>query len=113
MAQFCRTRGSFSTVEMAHFLRDGGSPSTVHVALFNRNNGSLRPQYSFKRSNDLAAADGPDGDDKKYIRTQLTTEMYTAFARLAEEWGSTTSIVLRRLMLLYISGEIEREAIWY
>jgi hypothetical protein len=39
--------------------------------------------------------------------------MYTAFARLAEEWGSTTATVLRRLMLLYISGEIEREAIWY
>jgi hypothetical protein len=43
----------------------------------------------------------------------LSPEVYAAFARLAEEWGSTTSIVLRRLMLLYISGEIEREAIWY
>jgi hypothetical protein len=67
----------------------------------------------FRRSNELTATDGPEGNDKKYIRTQLSSEMYTAFARLAEEWGSTTATVLRRLMLLYISGEIEREAIWY
>jgi hypothetical protein len=75
--------------------------------------GKIEWMELFRRSNELSAADGPDGDDKKYIRTQLTSEMYTAFARLAEEWGSTTSIVLRRLMLLYIAGKIEREAIWY
>ena len=43
--------------------------------------------------------------------TQLTPELYTAFARLAEEWGSTTNIILRRLMLLYSMGKIERHAI--
>jgi hypothetical protein len=67
----------------------------------------------FQQSNELSATDGPETKDKKYIRTQLNTETYAAFSRLAEEWGTTTSIVLRRLMLLYISGKIEREAIWY
>jgi hypothetical protein len=67
----------------------------------------------FQQSNELSAADGPETKDKKYIRTQLGTEVYAAFSKLAEEWGTTTSIVLRRLMLLYISGKIEREAIWY
>jgi hypothetical protein len=75
--------------------------------------GKIEWMELFRRSNQLCAADVPDGDDKKFIRTQLNPEVYGAFARLAEEWGSTTSIVLRRLMLLYISGEIEREAIWY
>jgi hypothetical protein len=67
----------------------------------------------FKQSNDLAGADGPDGDDRKFIRTQLNPELSSAFAQLAEEWGSTTGIVLRRLMLLYIFGKIPRDAIWY
>lgn len=75
--------------------------------------GKIEWMELFRKSNELSSADVLDGDDRKYIRTQLPSEMYTAFARLAEEWGSTTSIVLRRLMLLYIAGKIEREAIWY
>ena len=75
--------------------------------------GKIEWMELFRRSHELAAADVPDDDDKKFIRTQLSPEVYGAFARLAEEWGSTTSIVLRRLMLLYVAGEIEREAIWY
>jgi hypothetical protein len=66
----------------------------------------------FKQSNELTGEDGPDGG-RKFIRTQLNPELSSAFARLAEEWGSTTGIVLRRLMLLYIFGKIPREAIWY
>jgi hypothetical protein len=67
----------------------------------------------FKWSNELTATDRPEGTNKKFIRTQLNPEMYAAFTRLAEEWGSSPGIVLRRLMLLYVSGKIEREAIWY
>jgi hypothetical protein len=66
----------------------------------------------FKQSNELARDDRPDGE-RKFIRTQLNPELSCAFAQLAEEWGSTTGIVLRRLMLLYIFGKIPREAIWY
>jgi hypothetical protein len=65
----------------------------------------------FQRSNELSATDMPDSDDRKFIRTRVGPEVYAAFAQLAEEWASTTAIVLRRLMLLYISGKIEREAI--
>jgi hypothetical protein len=67
----------------------------------------------FRESNDLPGADGPGEDDKKFIRTKLTPELTIAFAQLAEEWGSSTGIALRRLMLLYIFGKIPREAIWY
>ncbi|MDR1160033.1 MAG: hypothetical protein LBK69_05330 [Syntrophomonadaceae bacterium] len=67
----------------------------------------------FKQSNELSGADGPGEDDRKFIRTQLNPELSSAFAQLAEDWGSTTGIVLRRLMLLYIFGKIPREAIWY
>ena len=67
----------------------------------------------FRQSNELTVDDKLESADKVFIRTQLSTERYSAFAHLAEEWGSTTAIVLRRLMLLYISGKIERHAIWY
>jgi hypothetical protein len=67
----------------------------------------------FRQSNELAVEDKLESADKVFVRTQLSTDRYSAFARLAEEWGSTTGIVLRRLMLLYIAGKIERRAIWY
>jgi hypothetical protein len=81
----------------------------VHYIL----DGKIEWMELFRRSNELTAADWPEGTDKKFIRTQLSPEMYAAFTQLAEEWGSTTGVVLRRLMLLYVSGEIGREAIWY
>ena len=67
----------------------------------------------FRQSNELFGADGPGEDDKKFLRTKLSRELSVAFSQLAEEWGSTTGIVLRRLMLLYVSGKIPRETIWY
>ena len=67
----------------------------------------------FRQTNELAVDDKLDSVEKVFIRTQVSTERYAAFARLAEEWGSTMGIVLRRLMLLYIAGKIERHAIWY
>jgi hypothetical protein len=75
--------------------------------------GKIEWMELFRQSNELSAGDVPDSHDRKFVRTQLSREVYAAFTRLAEEWGSTTSIVLRRLMLLYVSGKIEREAIWY
>ena len=54
-----------------------------------------------------------DETKKVAIRTQLTVDAYGAFAQLAEEWGSTTGVILKRLVLLYINGKIERHAIWY
>ena len=67
----------------------------------------------FRQSNELIVEDELKSTDKVFVRTQLSTERYAAFARLAEEWGSTMGIVLRRLMLLYIAEKIERHAIWY
>jgi hypothetical protein len=66
----------------------------------------------FKQYMELSVEDEPESAERKFIRTQLTPERYAAFSQRAEEWGSTTGIVLRRLMLLYIAGKIERNAIW-
>jgi hypothetical protein len=66
----------------------------------------------FKKSKEFAE-NSPDGAEKVFIRTQLSSGRYAAFAAFAEEWGSTTSVVLRRLTMLYIAGKIERNAIWY
>jgi hypothetical protein len=75
--------------------------------------GKIEWMELFKLSNELTAEDRPEDGDKKFIRTQLSPELSSAFSRLADDWGSNTGIILRRLMLLYISGKIPREAIWY
>ena len=67
----------------------------------------------FRKSNDLTVGDESEESGKVFVRTLLTHDAYIAFGQLAEEWGSTTSIILRRLVLLYITGKIERHAIWY
>jgi hypothetical protein len=67
----------------------------------------------FRQYRELPVEDEPENTDRKFIRTQLSPERYAEFALRAEEWGSTTGIVLRRLMLLYLAGKIGREAIWY
>jgi hypothetical protein len=55
-----------------------------------------------KHYSEPQAAEGPDKDRKKYMRVNLEPEEYLTFVRHAEEWGSTTSIILRRLVLLYL-----------
>jgi hypothetical protein len=67
--------------------------------LFGKKNGLVNEEY--------------DETKKVAVRTQLTIDAYVAFVQLAEEWGSTTSIILKRLILLYLNGKIERHAIWY
>jgi hypothetical protein len=49
---------------------------------------------------------------KSYMRTKLEPERYAAFVKMAEEWGSTPSVVLRRLVLRYIAEDIERRDVW-
>ena len=46
------------------------------------------------------------------VRTDLPPDLYGTFTRLAEEWGSTPNTVLRKLVLLYVAGGIERGDIW-
>jgi hypothetical protein len=65
-----------------------------------------------QQSKDLMSPDMGDGSGKMFMRTYLNAEQYCNFARRTEEWGSTTSIVLRRLMVLYITGKIKRGDIW-
>jgi len=67
----------------------------------------------FRKSNDLVVNEESENSGKIFVRTQLPRDSYAAFTRLAEEWGSTTGVILRRLVLLYIAGKIERHAIWY
>jgi hypothetical protein len=67
----------------------------------------------FRQYRGLPAEGESEKAGKKSIRTQVSPEQYAAFAQRVEEWGSTTGIILRRLMLLYIAGKIERNAIWY
>jgi hypothetical protein len=64
------------------------------------------------RYKNLTATDTLGASEKKRIRTTLPPEQYTAFAQLAENWGSSMGIAARRLIQLYIAGKIERRDIW-
>jgi hypothetical protein len=66
----------------------------------------------FKKSSEHQFLQELDGTKKRQMRTYLEPEQYAAFSQLAEEWGSTTSVVLKRMIQLYITGKIERGNIW-
>jgi hypothetical protein len=66
----------------------------------------------FKLSKKFPGVDVVGSTGKTYMRTHLELEQYTAFTQVTEDWGSTASVVLRRLVLLYITGDIERKDIW-
>jgi hypothetical protein len=66
----------------------------------------------FKLSKKLPGVDEAGSTGKTYIRTRLELDQYAAFTQVTEDWGSTASVVLRRLVLLYITGDIERRDIW-
>ena len=63
----------------------------------------------FERTNESIAK---DETKKVYIRTTLNPELYAAFVQLVEDRGSTTSVVIRRLVSLYGTGKIEWKSIW-
>ena len=67
-----------------------------------------------KKFKELSADATPERDyaGKAIMRTELSPELHAAFVRLAEEWGSTTNTILKRLILLYTAGKIERHAIF-
>jgi hypothetical protein len=67
----------------------------------------------FGQDKALSVAGSLNNSKKKQVRTPLSPEQYSVFARRVEELGSTTAIVARRLILLYIAGEIGRREIWY
>jgi len=71
-------------------------------------NGHIGWLELFDKTNDVVLQE----ETRVSIRTKLTPELYATFVQLAEERGSTTSIVLRRLMLLYVTGKIEWKMIW-
>ena len=66
----------------------------------------------FGKYDELPGIDTPNMPRKKQARTTLAPEDYSTFARRVEELGSTTGIVVRRLILRYIAGKIERREIW-
>ena len=63
----------------------------------------------FDKTNEAIAK---DETKKVYIRTTLNPELYTAFVQLVEDRGSTTSVVIRRLVLLYTTDKVEWKSIW-
>jgi hypothetical protein len=67
----------------------------------------------FGQRNELPVAEDPYSSQKKQVRTKLTPEQYFAFTQRAEASGSTTAIVLRQLVLCYITGKIGKGDIWY
>jgi hypothetical protein len=67
----------------------------------------------FKQYGELPTGTEPDNTSKRVMRILLDLEQYAEFTQITEEWGSTTAVVIRRLMLLYITGKIERGKIWY
>jgi hypothetical protein len=66
----------------------------------------------FKQYNELPLVQTRDKAKKRRMRSTLETEQYNAFAHRAEEWGSTTAIIIKRLMMLYAAGKIEQRDIW-
>ncbi|MDR2860949.1 MAG: hypothetical protein LBV07_00115, partial [Syntrophobacterales bacterium] len=66
----------------------------------------------FKQYNELPLAGTRDKVKKRRMRSTLEPKQYDAFARSAEEWGSTTAVIIRRLMMLYAAGKIEQRDIW-
>ena len=51
-------------------------------------------------------------DTKKVgMRTQISTELHNAFSEFAEKWGSNVNAVMRKLILLYSAGAIQRHEI--
>ena len=64
----------------------------------------------FEKTNDCIVP--LDKNQNVPLRTSLTPEMYTDFAQFVEQRGSTTGVVMRRLILLYITGRIEWQTIW-
>ena len=66
----------------------------------------------FRQYKELPLADTPGKTEKRRMRSTLEPEQYFSFTRRAEEWGSTTAVIMRRLMLLYVAGKIERRDIW-
>jgi hypothetical protein len=67
----------------------------------------------FGQRSELPLLDNFNSPKTERVRTTLTPEQYSAFVRRVEEWGSTTAIVVRRLILLYVTEKIERRNIWY
>jgi hypothetical protein len=67
----------------------------------------------FGKYDGLPVVDTPNMSRRKQVRTTLKPEHYSAFVQSVEECGSTTAIVVRRLIQLYISGKIKKGDIWY
>jgi hypothetical protein len=67
----------------------------------------------FGQNDELSVVDSSDNSKRTQMRTTLSSEQYSVFARRVAECGSTTTIVVRRLILLYVTGKIERGDIWY
>jgi hypothetical protein len=71
-----------------------------------------------RKSKDFLGKLKPSGDVDNsntrsfIVRTNLPPDLHGTFTRLAEEWGSTPNMVLRKLVLLYVAGGIERGEIW-
>jgi hypothetical protein len=62
--------------------------------------------------NKLLVMEDSSNSEKKQLRTKLAPEQYSAFTQKAKDWGSTPSVTVRQLVLLYVAGEIERRDIW-
>jgi hypothetical protein len=100
-----------SFVEIAHDLDapcDLLMRRLVHYFL----DGKISWMELFKQSNELLMKNMPDNSRKVNMRTHLSPARYVAFTQITEYWGSSTAVVLRRLILLYVAGKIERADIW-
>jgi len=62
----------------------------------------------FEATNDIALSERTSVT----IRTRLPEDAYVAFADFAEKMGSTMSVILRRLVLLYTANKIDWRMIW-
>ena len=62
----------------------------------------------FEKTNDDALKDKASVT----IRAKLPGETYIAFSELAEKMGSTASIILRRLVLLYVNNKVDWKTVW-
>jgi hypothetical protein len=75
-------------------------------------NGEITWDDLFTQSKGIPGVDEARIVDKSYLRTNVTPEQYAAFEKIAKEWGSAPTVVLRKLVLRYITGDIKRQDVW-
>jgi hypothetical protein len=53
-----------------------------------------------------------DEGEKRCLRIKIFSVTYLKFLQLVDEFGATPSVILKRLLLIYLYNAIDRKEIW-